>query len=220
MRTLAEELLDDPVHVTIDENEEQGAPQITQRAIAVDTPKRTMLLRHLLATEAWSQVLVFVASQHAADHVSDKLRRAKITAAAIHGGLSQGARSEALASFKAGRVQVLVATDLAARGLDIAALPAVVNYDLPRSPVDYLHRIGRTARAGESGTAVSFVTADMEAHFRLIERRHHLAIPREQIAGFEPTILEAPVRDPHGGVKGRRKSKKDKLREAAARAKP
>jgi superfamily II DNA/RNA helicase len=94
----------------------------------------------------------------------------------------------------------------------------VVNYDLPRSPVDYLHRIGRTGRAGETGVAVSFVSAASEAHFRLIEKRHQLAIPREQIVGFEPVELSAPAGDPHGGVKGRRKSKKDKLREAASKA--
>ena len=221
VRALAEELLDDPVRIAIDTSESLGEPAIDQRVIEVDAPRRTMLLRHLLATHAWSHVLVFVASQHTADHVVDKLQRAKIAAAAIHGGLSQGARTEALASFKARRVQVLVATDLAARGLDIAQLPAVVNYDLPRSPVDYLHRIGRTARAGETGTAVSFVSADGDAHFRLIEKRHHLALPRERIPGFEPVVLEPSpaVRDPHGGVKGKRKSKKDKLREAAARPK-
>jgi len=221
VRALAEELLDDPVRIAIDASESLGEPLVVQRAIEVDAPRRTMLLRHLLATHAWSHVLVFVASQHTADHVVDKLKRAHLTAAAIHGGLSQTARTEALASFKAKRVQVLVATDLAARGLDIAQLPAVVNYDLPRSAVDYLHRIGRTARAGEAGTAVSFVSADTDAQFRLIERRHHLSLERERIPGFEPVLLEptVPVRDPHGGVKGKRKSKKDKLREAGARDK-
>ncbi len=97
-------------------------------------------------------------------------------------------------------------------------LPAVVNYDLPRSPVDYLHRIGRTGRAGEQGMAISFVSADTDAHFRLIERRHHLALAREQIPAFERTEPAAPTRDANGGVKGKRKSKKDKLRESAAAA--
>jgi superfamily II DNA/RNA helicase len=115
-------------------------------------------------------------------------------------------------------LQVLVATDVAARGIDIRQLPAVVNYDLPRSPTDYLHRIGRTGRAGATGEAVSFVVADADAHFALIERRHRLQIPREQIPGFERTELAKPTLHPHGGVKGRRKSKKDKLREAAALA--
>ncbi len=108
----------------------------------------------------------------------------------------------------------------AARGIDIAQLPAVVNYDLPRSAVDYVHRIGRTGRAGESGMAVSFVTADAEAHFRLIEKRQHLTIPREQITGFEPTETPQPASpvEPQGtgGIKGKRPSKKDKLRAAAA----
>ena len=115
-------------------------------------------------------------------------------------------------------MKVLVATDVAARGLDIAQLPAVVNYELPRSPVDYLHRIGRTGRAGQAGVAVSFVTASTEAHWRLIERRHHLTLARERIAGFEPTEQALPALDPQGGIKGKRKSKKDKLREAAAAA--
>jgi ATP-dependent RNA helicase RhlE len=172
----------------------------------------------LLATHAWSHVLVFVESQHRADHVAMKLARLGIAASSLHGALSSGARTEALEDFKTQRVQVLVATDVAARGLDIVQLPAVVNYDLPRSPVDYLHRIGRTGRAGEAGEALSFVSAATEGHFRLIEKRHQLSLEREQIVGFEPVELDVPPGDPHGGVKGRRKSKKDKLREAAARA--
>jgi superfamily II DNA/RNA helicase len=218
VRTLAEELLDDPVRIDVDPGALLGDVVIEQRAIEVDTGRRTMLLRHLLATHAWSHVLVFVASRHAAEHVASKLTKAGIAAAPLHGDLGQGARTQALADFKAKRVQVLVATDVAARGLDVVQLPAVVNYDLPRSPVDYLHRIGRTGRAGESGVAITFVTADAEAHFRLIEKRHHLHLERERLAGFEPTEVAAPVRDVHGGVKGKRKSKKDKLREAAARA--
>jgi len=219
VQALTEELLDDPVRIAIDARESLGEPQIIERAVEVDAPRRTMLLRHLLATHGWSHVLVFVASQHTADRVVDKLKRAGLAAAAIHGGLSQSARTEALASFKAKRVQVLVATDLAARGLDIAQLPAVVNYDLPRSAVDYLHRIGRTGRAGETGTAVSFVSADTDAHFRLIEKRHRLVLERERIAGFEPVVRDHATAAPLGGVKGKRKSKKDKLREAAGRQK-
>jgi ATP-dependent RNA helicase RhlE len=194
----------------------QGA--IVQRAIAVDTDKRTPLLRKLLEQHAWPHVLVFVASRHGAEHVALKLGRAGIPAAPLHGELSQAGRTQALADFKDKRVKVLVATDVAARGPDIAQLPAVVNYDLPRSTVDYTHRIGRTGRAGQPGMAISFVTADTEAHFRLIERRHGLALSRERLPGFEPTEQATPVLDVHGGVKGKRKSKKDKLREAAAAA--
>jgi ATP-dependent RNA helicase RhlE len=217
VRDLAESLLHEPSRIDVDAGAIPDATAIEQRAILVDAGKRTRLLRHLLEAHAWPRVLAFVASGHGADHVAGKLRRAGLTATSLHGDLSQGARTQALADFNASRAQVLVATDVAARGIDIPELPAVVNYDLPRSSVDYLHRIGRTGRAGESGVAVSFVTADGEAHFRLIEKRHGLHLGREQIAGFEPTDVAAPVLDAFGGVKGKRKSKKDKLREAAAR---
>ncbi|MDQ3265676.1 MAG: DEAD/DEAH box helicase [Myxococcota bacterium] len=216
VQTLAAGLLREPVRITVEASESAPAPDIRQRALIVDTDKRTMLLRHLLDTHPWSHALVFVASRYGADHVALKLQRAGVAALALHGDQSQGVRTQALEDFKARRVRVLVATDLAARGLDIAQLPAVVNYDLPRSPTDYLHRIGRTGRAGEPGTALSFVTADTEAHFRVIERRHGLRLERETIPAFEPTEVAAPVLDPHGGIKGKRKSKKDKLREAAA----
>ncbi|MFH1497562.1 MAG: DEAD/DEAH box helicase [Verrucomicrobiota bacterium] len=214
---LANDLLTDPVRIAV-ESTVETTPDIQERAIEVDAPNRTQLLRHLIETHGWTRVLVFVATKYATEHVAEKLRRAGIAAAPLHGQLSQGARTKALADFKDSKLQVLVATDLAARGLDIAQLPAVVNHDLPRSPADYTHRIGRTARAGESGVAVSFVTAATHAHFRLIEKRHARAIPREQIPGFEPVEVEPPPLDPNGGVKGKRKSKKDKLREAAARA--
>ena len=165
-----------------------------QRAIEVDAPKRTQLLRHLVQQNDWTRVLVFVATKHAAEIVADKLRKAGIDAEPFHGLLSQGKRSQVLADFKARRVRVVVATDLAARGIDIAELPVVVNYDLPRSSVDYIHRIGRTGRAGESGVAVSFVTADSDAHFRLIEKRQALDLQRETIAGFEPAEAIVPCR--------------------------
>jgi len=160
---------------------------------------------------------VFVATKHAAEIVADKLRKAGIDAEPFHGELSQGKRTQVLADFKASRISVMVATDVAARGIDIAQLPVVVNYDLPRSTADYTHRIGRTGRAGESGLAVSFVSATTEAHFRLIEKRQGFKLAREQVAGFEP-VDTAPIEAAGtGGVKGKRPSKKDKLRAAAAR---
>ena len=221
VQALADSLLADPVRIEV-ASEPQDKPDIVQRAITVDVPRRTQLLRYLILQHQWERVLVFVATKYAAEHVADKLQRAGLHVGAFHGEFSQGTRSQLLADFKAGRLQVLVATDVAARGIDIAGLPAVVNYDLPRSAVDYTHRIGRTGRAGESGMAVSFVTADTEAHFRLIENRNDLRIVREVVAGFEPTELPTPVNPAtdtvNGGVKGARKSKKDKLREAAARA--
>jgi superfamily II DNA/RNA helicase len=217
VEALAASLLRDPEIVRV-AAEEREVPLITQRAIEVDVGKRTLLLRHLMEQQAWPAVLVFVASRYGADHVTDKLKRAGIVAAALHSDLSQGARTQALQGLKNGRVKVLVATDVAARGLDIRGLPAVVNYDLPRSPTDYLHRIGRTGRAGATGEAVSFVSAASDGHFALIERRNRLQIPREQLPGFERTEVASPHSDPQGGIKGHRKSKKDKLREAAALA--
>ena len=202
---------------------------IAQQVIEVDAPRRTQLLRHLIAQRGWSRVLVFVATKHAAEMVADKLRKAGLTAEPFHGELSQGKRTQVLLDFKNSDVKVVVATDVAARGLDVAQLPVVVNYDLPRSAVDYVHRIGRTGRAGESGLAVSFVSAATQAHWRLIEKRQGLAVAREQVPGFEPTEV-APVLaatqsrsatgESTGGVKGKRPSKKDKLRAAAALADP
>jgi len=221
VQTLAAALLRDPLRIEAPDTAE-NAPEILQRVIEVDGPRRTQLLRQLVETSGWTGVLVFVATKYTTEHVAEKLGRAGIAAAALHGELSQGARTQALADLKAGRVKVLIATDLAARGIDIPKLPAVVNYDLPRSAVDYTHRIGRTGRAGEAGVAISFVSATTHAHFQLIEKLHGLALDREQVAGFEPretdvaTPLVAP--DGGGGIKGRRKSKKDKIREVAARA--
>ncbi len=213
---LVDELLQDFVRVELAQTL-ATKPDIEERAIEVDSPQRTQLLRYLIQHHAWAQVLVFVATKYSTEHVAVKLRRADIRAGAINGELSQGARTQALADFKAGKLQVLVATDLAARGLDIVELDAVVNYDLPRSTVDYTHRIGRTGRAGKSGVAVSFISAESHAHFQQIEKRQERALlMREQIEGFEPTEIEVPVSPPTGGIKGKRKSKKDKLRDAAA----
>lgn len=216
VQSLANQIFHEATRIEI-ESTPTEMPVIEQRAIEVDTAQRTPLLRHLIKTEGWSRVLVFVAKQYTAEHVADKLRRHGISAVAFHGELSQGARMQALADFKDEHVQVFVATDLAGRGLDIVQLPVVLNYDLPRSAVDYTHRIGRTGRAGEAGVAVSFITAESHAHFCLIEKRHHLSIPREQIPGFEPMDSPPPPSPSTGGIKGRRKSKKDKLREAVAR---
>ena len=215
VQSLAQTLLRDPVRIDVIP-EPETKPDIAQRAIAVDAPRRTQLVRHLIGLHGWKRVLVFVATKHAAEMVADKLRKARINAEPFHGELSQGKRTQVLADFKASRLKVVVATDVAARGLDIAQLPVVVNYDLPRSAVDYTHRIGRTGRAGESGIAVSFVSADTEAHFRLIEKRHGLSLSLETIDGFEPAETEADPTPSNGGIKGKRPSKKDKLRAAAA----
>lgn len=218
IEALAASMLHNPLRIEV-QAAAQSEPDIVQRAIEVDAGRRTQLLRHLVQSEHWSRVLVFVATKHAAEIVADKLRKADIEAEPFHGELSQGKRNQVLQDFKLKILQVVVATDVAARGIDIAQLPVVVNYDLPRSAVDYTHRIGRTGRAGESGMAISFVSADTEAHFRLIEKRQRLSVPREQVAGFEPVQTGEPLGAPssNGGIKGKRPSKKDKLREAAAR---
>jgi superfamily II DNA/RNA helicase len=160
-----------------------------------------------------------VAKRHTAEMLADKLYRAGIYATTFHGDMSQGARKEVLEQFKTRRWQLLITTDLAARGIDIAQLPVVVNYDLPRSPADYIHRIGRTGRAGHAGTAITFVTPADTAHWKLICKRNQLDMELEQIPGFETTEVPPPppvAQDGNGGIKGRRMSKKDKLRAAAA----
>ena len=218
MEALAASMMHNPLRIEVVQVE-SAAPDIQQRAIEVDGSRRTQLLRHLIQTEKWTRTLVFVATKHAAEIVADKLRKANIEAEPFHGELSQGKRTQVLMDFKASAVQVVVATDVAARGLDITQLPVVVNYDLPRSAVDYTHRIGRTGRAGESGLAVSFITADAAAHFKLIEKRHQMTVVREQVPGFEPVetaMVNLVNPDSTGGIKGQRPSKKDKLRAAAA----
>lgn len=212
VHALAEAILRSPARIET----AHAVPDISERVIHVDAPRRTQLLRHLIEEQRWERTLVFVATKYATDMVAEKLRRAGLNAAALHGDLSQGTRMKALADFKAGHVRVIVATDLAARGIDVIELPAVVNYDLPRSADDYVHRIGRTGRAGAVGVAVSFVDAGSEPHFRVIEKRRGQRLPREKIRGFEPTNTAIPSATSAnmGGVKGKRKSKKDKLREA------
>ena len=223
VRHLASQMLRDPVQISVASTELPPA-DIVQRAILVDTDKRTQLLRHLIKDQGWKRVLVFVATKYAAELVAEKLYKAKIYATAFHGDLSQGARKQVLAEFKDEQWEVVITTDLASRGIDIAKLPVVVNYDLPRSAVDYVHRIGRTGRAGEPGLAVSFVSADTAAHFHVIEKRQGLRLPLEKITGFEPTEVATPivpqVAADKGGIKGTRPSKKDKLRALAAQGKP
>jgi superfamily II DNA/RNA helicase len=213
VEALAANLLRDSVRITV-EAFEGHKPDITQRAIRVDDKKRSALLRHLMAENSWKQVLVFVATRYACEHVAGKLYKAGIFATPFHGEMSQGARQDVLRDFKAGRWDVVVTTDLASRGIDIAMLPVVVNYDLPRSATDYTHRIGRTGRAGEHGDAVSFVTAETLAHWMLIQKRESLLLDLENVPGFEP-VDEPPAPQGNGGIKGKRPSKKDKLRAVA-----
>ena len=216
---LANRWLIEPQRMTI-AGDTPAPAAIEQRAILVDASRRAQLLRQLIRDHGWKRVLVFVASQYAADHLARKLHQGELYATSFHGGLSQGARRQALGEFKQQRWDVLVTTDLAARGLDVEQLPVVVNFDLPRSATDHTHRIGRTGRAGAPGLAISLVSPQTEAHWHLIAKRQDLtSLPLEVLPGFEPTeSAPANTQDPQGtgGIKGKRPSKKDKLRAAAA----
>ena len=162
-------ILKNPLIVKIEE--EETIDLITQTGYFISEEKKGPLLRHLIKENNWSQVLVFTSSTFKADSVTEKLNKNGIEARAIHSKKSQGARLEALNRFKAGKTKVLVATDLISRGIDIQFLPFVVNYELPRSPKDYIHRIGRTGRAENSGEAISFVSPEEQQHFKVIQKK-------------------------------------------------
>lgn len=213
VRDLTQKVLNNPLSVQIDPSE-PTLERVQQRVIQVDRMARGLLLRHLLKTEAWEHTVVFVASKRGAANLAAKLKKEGIKAVAFHGDLEQAERVAALRTFKNKRAQVLIATDIAARGLDFEDISHVVNFDLPRSPADYIHRIGRTARAGKDGIAISLISAESEPHFRLIEKRASIQLEREQIPGFEPRET-AIIGKGQAPIKGKRKSKKDKLREAA-----
>ena len=163
-------LLDNPFVIKIEE-EEDNIDQINQIAYSIDTDKKGPFLRKLLNENSWKQVLIFTSSTYKADNVANKLRKHGIKAAAIHSKKSQTARTEALAKFKEGKTRILVATDLLARGIDIELLPCVINYELPRSPKDYVHRIGRTGRAETSGEAITLVSSEDQHHFKIIQKK-------------------------------------------------
>ena len=152
----------------------------------VDHSRKSELLKHLFATRDWQQVLVFIGRKHSADRLTKQLNKAGVSAAAIHGDKSQAQRTKALADFKKFKVQVLVGTDVASRGLDIDQLPHVINYELPNTPEDYIHRIGRTGRAGKEGAAISLVAANEMGLLKDIERLLKHDLPREIIPGYEP----------------------------------
>jgi ATP-dependent RNA helicase RhlE len=186
IRKLATGLLNNPVQVEV-ASRNVAADNIRQSVYPVDQSQKTALLSKLVRDNGWEQVLVFTRTKHGANRLTQKLERDGITAAAIHGNKSQGARTRALAEFKQGEVRVLVATDIAARGLDIKQLPQVVNFELPNVPEDYVHRIGRTGRAGESGHALSLVSADEGRMLAGIEKLIKKQLPRKEVEGFEPS---------------------------------
>ncbi|MCK5871551.1 MAG: DEAD/DEAH box helicase [Methylococcales bacterium] len=185
VKQLAKGLINNPVEITINPKE-TTVNSVKQWIYPVDKKQKTDLLIHLIQEHQWSQVLVFSRTKHGANKLARLLDKANIKTAAIHGNKTQSARTKALTDFKNGLTQVLVATDIAARGLDIDQLPYVVNFDLPNVPEDYVHRIGRTGRAGSTGEAVSLVCADESKQLRDIERLIKTLLTRQLIDGFEP----------------------------------
>ena len=209
IRTLTRTILLNPVEVEV-APPNATADRVEQWVYPVDKSEKSALLRELVKELDWQQVLVFTRTKHGANRLAQHLEKAGINAAAIHGNKSQGARTRALADFKGGQVRVLVATDIAARGLDIAQLPQVVNFDLPNVPEDYVHRIGRTGRAGSAGKAYSLVSADEIKQLNAIEQVIQKHLTREYIGGFEPkheVPPSAPLRKPReaGQAKPQRK---------------
>ena len=198
IRALAKGLVNNPVEISVSPPN-STTQLVTQQVYTVDKKRKPELLTHLILDGNWQQALVFTRTKHGANKLSQHLEKHGIKSAAIHGNKSQGARTKALADFKKGGISVLVATDIAARGLDIDQLPQVVNFDLPNVPEDYVHRIGRTGRAGASGKAVSLVSADEANLLAAIERLTRKKIDRHEVDGFE-----ADQRVPEGQPETRR----------------
>jgi ATP-dependent RNA helicase RhlE len=186
IRKLAKGLVNNPVEISVTPRN-ATAPTVTQSVYTVDKKQKAAVLTRLIHDNSWSQALVFTKTKHGANKLTKHLESEGIVASAIHGNKSQGARTKALAGFKAGEIRILVATDIAARGLDIEQLPQVVNFDLPNVAEDYVHRIGRTGRAGATGKAISLVSADEVDLLSDIERLTQKLLPREVMDGFEPT---------------------------------
>ncbi len=211
IKQLAGSFLHNPVMVEATP-ENTTAEKVEQIVYRTNKSKKTDLLIKLIDDGDWDQVLIFTRTKHGANRLAQKLDKASISSAAIHGNKSQGARTKALAGFKAGKVRVLVATDIAARGLDIPLLPHVVNYELPNIPEDYVHRIGRTGRAGASGEAISLVSVDENEFVRGIEKLLGQRLESEVIAGFEPTenlqeILDKKAENKAQNQRGRNNSR-------------
>ena len=207
IRALANEFLHDPAQVQIAARN-TAAEQVTQTVHRVDKLRKRELLSHMIGAGNWRQVLVFTRTKHGANRLCRQLQTDGLSASAIHGNKSQGARTRALNEFKRGDIRVLVATDIAARGLDIEQLPHVVNYELPNVPEDYIHRIGRTGRAGLDGEAISLVCVDEQDHLSGIEKLLGRPIDQVDLPGYapDPSIRPTPPRAVRARPSARRKS--------------
>ncbi len=201
IKTLANSLLKNPAEIEV-ARRNTSSELVKQSVILVDCKRKSALLGQLIAKNGWEQVLVFTRTKHGANKLSEYLQKCKISSAAIHGNKSQAARTKALDDFKKGVVKVLVATDIAARGIDIDALPHVVNFELPNIPEDYVHRIGRTGRAGCEGEALSLVCVDEAEYLKAIEKLIKKELEKRTVEGFEPdpNIKAEPIQ--RGGGRG------------------
>ena len=206
IKSLADTLLNSPKRIQVKSNN-STADKVEQVVYPVDKSRKRELLAHCIKEENWFQVLVFSRTKHGANKLAQQLNKEGIDADALHGNKSQAQRTRALKDFKDSKTQVLVATDIAARGIDISLLPHVVNFDLPYVPEDYIHRIGRTARAGQEGKAISLVSADEHKLLFDIEKLLKSPIPRETIVGFEPTQnLSTDAPKPRGSSRKKQNS--------------
>ena len=217
---LTQELLNNPIEIQLQSSE---ASTLVQRVFTVNKGEKTAVLAHLIIQHSWRQALIFVNAKNSCNHLGEKLAKRGISAEVFHGDKGQGARSRVLDGFKNGEIEVLIATDIAARGLDIEKLPVVINFDLPRSPADYMHRIGRSGRAGEVGLAISLIDHEDYHHFSVIEKKHKIWLDREQVEGFEvdedaiaallaqDKALLKPMAAPAGTGKKKRKKKQPQI---------
>ena len=209
---IASKVTSSAVRVSV-ESQTPTVEKIKQRVIEVNPENRGPLLRYILKKEKFKQVLVFMANKRATENIAEKFRKRGYLAESFHGDLTQIERNYTIKAFKAKKIQILFTTDIISRGLHIEGIDCIINFDLPRSPADYIHRIGRTGRAGAFGVAISFIGHAEQAHFKLIEKRSEIKLEREQIKGYELTG-DAPKKvKGEPPVKGKKKSKKDKLRE-------
>ncbi|HHC6656857.1 TPA: DEAD/DEAH box helicase [Vibrio parahaemolyticus] len=214
IKTIAYKLMDSPVEVEVSPAN-TTAETVKQMVYPVDKKCKRELLAYLIGSRNWQQVLVFTKTKQGSDELAKELKLDGIKAVSINGDKSQGARQRALDEFKQGKVRALIATDVAARGLDIQELEQVVNFDMPFKAEDYVHRIGRTGRAGKSGLAVSLMSRDEEYLLRAIETLLDQRLPQEWLEGFEPSLIEEVEPERYGG--GRRKSRSSEKRKLKAK---
>jgi superfamily II DNA/RNA helicase len=210
VQSLTQSLLSNPVEIQVQSSD---ASTLIQRVFRVNKGQKTEVLAHLIEQNQWRQALIFVNAKKHCEHLAQKLEKRGVSAKVFHGDKGQSARTQVLEAFKSGEVDILIATDIAARGLDIEKLPVVINYNLPRSPADYMHRIGRSGRAGEIGLALSLIDHEDTHHFKIIEKKNKFRLEREQVAGFEVDesneaalqAVEKPMAKPEGSGKKKRK---------------